>query len=260
MYVRSTSFYENPLDDESTPGIPPEIEHLAASLTHLGVFDTKIGRLPEQIGRLTKLVELQLTNTGLVALPDSIGNLSSLYYLYLENNKLTSLPTTIASIRFLYSITLDNNPKLRSIQSLNGVANLNNVRTNNCPIEWLPLNLPKLDSLYMSYNNLTDLVGIGSLGNSTTTSKYFYFRMNRIRFIPPQIRVVRSLYWLDLDNNELATLPTDIFNITTLRYLYIRDNLFSGAELRAIVAKFNSTNASLSLQWSYMRSSPIQVQ
>jgi hypothetical protein len=51
--------------------------------------------------------------------------------------------------------------------------------------ESLPLNLPNLHNLYMRYNNLTDLIGIGILSNNTTIySKWFDFTMNRIRFIP----------------------------------------------------------------------------
>ncbi len=101
LYVRSTSFYEFELDDESVPGIPSEIERLASSLTYFAVYDTTVTHLPEQIGKLTRLYQLTLSNTGLVALPDSIGNLSSLMYLHLMDNKLTSLPATIANIRSL---------------------------------------------------------------------------------------------------------------------------------------------------------------
>lgn len=79
--------------------------------------------------------------------------------------------------------------------------------------------------------------------------KFFYLNQNRIRFIPPQIRHVRNLYRLEVDNNESATLPTELFNITTLRILYIRNNIFSEAELKAIVAMFNTTNPSLNLYW-----------
>ena len=247
LYVRGTSFYELEPDDDSVPGIPSEIERLGSSLRYFGVFDTELNHLPEQIGSLTRLFQLQLVNTELVALPDSIGNLSSLHYLYLDRNKLTSLPLTMANLRSLYSVSLNQNSKLRSIQSLNGFPYLNSLQASNCLIERLPLNLPYLYSLQMSYNNLTDLIGIGTLGNKTTFTKSFYFNMNRIRFISPLIRNVRNLYSFNLENNELATLPTEIYNMTTLRFLYIRNNLFSGDELRAIVAKFNVTNPSLNL-------------
>jgi Leucine-rich repeat (LRR) protein len=219
LCVRSTSFFELEVDNDSVRRLSSEIQRLAPSLVTLNIYDTTITHLPEQIGKLTRLYQLQLSNTGLVALPDSIGNLSSLSHLYLSGNKLTSLPTTIANIQVLYSVLLDDNLKLRSLQSLNGLPNLISSYARNSLIERLPLNLPNLYYLYMSNNNLTDLIGTGTLGNKTTLSKHFYFNMNRIQFVPPQIRFVRNLYYLNLDNNELATLRTDIFNLTTLRYL-----------------------------------------
>jgi Leucine-rich repeat (LRR) protein len=249
LYVRGTSFYEFALDNDSVPGIPSEIERLAPSLKKFSVYDTTVGHLPEQIGKLTSLIRLELFNTGLVAIPDSIDNLSLLEQLYLSNNNLTSLPTTMANLQSLTNVYLNNNPRLRSVQSLNGLPNLRALYTSYCPIERLPLNLPDLNSLTMYTNNLTDLIGIGTLGNSTTFTKIFNFNMNRIRFVPPQIRHVRNLYSLYLDDNELTTLPTEIFNITTLRFLLIRNNFFSVPELTAIVAKFNTTNPSLTLYW-----------
>jgi leucine-rich repeat protein SHOC2 len=249
LFVRSTSFYQFGIDDDFVCQLPAEIELLAPSLLYLGVYDSTVTHLPEQIGRLTRLYSLDLFSTGLVVLPDSFGNLSSLQLLGLSNNKLTSLPTTIINIRTLYQIILTNNVRLRSVQSLNGLSNLQILNTDRCPIERIPLNLPGLYVLQMNNNNLTDLVGIRTLGNNTIVSKQFYFKMNHIRLLPPQIGYVRNLYRLDLDQNELASLPLDIFNVTTLRYLDIRNNLFSGTELRTIAAKFNATNPSLSLHY-----------
>lgn len=161
LTVYSTSFYEYPSDNDLTPGISPEIERLALSLTSLTVYDTTIGTLPQEIGKLSRLHTLQLPNTGLVVLPDSIGNLSALRTLNLQNNKLTSLPTAMTNLRSLGYVTLTNNPALRSVQSLNGLPYLSTLYTSSCPIERLPLNLPNLYSLYMSNNNLTDLVNVG---------------------------------------------------------------------------------------------------
>jgi Leucine-rich repeat (LRR) protein len=259
LYVRNTGFFEFEPDDDFVRQLPPEIERLAL-LKYFDVFDTKVTHLPEQIGKLTHLEGLTFFNTGLVALPDSIGNLSSLIFLDLSKNKLTSLPTTIAKSRSLGYVNLENNLKLRSVQSLNGLPNLYNLSTIYCPIERLPLDLPELSGLHMYNNNLTDLIGIGTLGNKTTDLKWFGFTMNRIRFIPPSIHYVCNLEGLDLDDNQLRTLPTELFNMTTLRYLDIRNNPFSSDELEAIVAKFNTTNPSLHLYWSSMRSLPVKTQ
>lgn len=250
LYVRNTYFYETDSDDESIRRVPSQIELLASSLVYFAVYDTTITHLPEQIGRLNYLYRLELLNTGLITLPDSINNLSSLSHLYLSNNHLTSLPTTMANMRLLYNVRLDNNPKLRSIQALNGLSSVYSLHAPNCAIERLPLNLPNLYTLDLSYNNLTDLINIGTLGNTSIGIKIFSFQRNSIRYIPSQIRSVRNLFDLNLDTNELTTLPVDLFNMTSLRYLYIRNNLFTGAELKAIVSRFNQTNPTMNLYWT----------
>ncbi|CAF3293964.1 unnamed protein product, partial [Rotaria sp. Silwood2] len=169
LYIRKTSFYNTDYQ------LPIEIIHLASTLTTLGIYDTRITHLPEQISKLKHLQSLELVNTNLIALPNGIGNLSSLTLLYLPNNKLTSLPKTIKNIRLLSQIVLKNNPYLRSIQSINGLSNLRVLQTDNCPIERLPLHLPQLTDLHMSKNNLSHLIGIRTLGYKTNNSKYFYF-------------------------------------------------------------------------------------
>ncbi|CAF1324986.1 unnamed protein product [Adineta steineri] len=247
LEIRNTSLYEFELDDNSIRSLPSEIELLATSLTHFGVYDTPVAHLPEQIGKLRTLYYLELSNTGLLDLPNSIGDLSSLLDLRLSLNKLTSLPTTLRNLRSLTHAMIVSNPQLRSLQSLNGLPDLQSLYTRNCSIERLPSNLPNLNVLDMAYNNLTDLVNIRTLGNNSNAPKYFFFSINRIHSLPPQIGYVRNLSRLDLDRNELTNLPSDLLNITTLRHLDIRNNRFSITELQIIAAQFNRTNPNLKL-------------
>ncbi|CAF0952583.1 unnamed protein product [Rotaria sordida] len=252
LYIRNTSFYN------TNHQLPIEIDYLASTLTHLSIYDTKITHLPEQIGKLKYLQSLELVNTNLITLPNSIGNLSSLIVLYLPNNKLISLPKTIKNIQSLSQIVLKNNPYLHSIQSLNYLSKLKALQTDNCPIETLPLYLPQLTDLHMSKNNLTNLIGIRTLGYKTNHRKFFYFNNNHIQSIPPQIQYVKNLYFLNLDYNHLISLPLDIFNVTTLHYLYIRYNNFSVIELKAIIEKFNITHPYMKLYYLNRKNSIVK--
>jgi Leucine-rich repeat (LRR) protein len=252
LYIRRTRFHDG------NGGLPAEIERLAPTLTHLGIYNVPITHLPEQIGELKHLESLVLSNTGLITLPDSIGNLSSLALLSLPYNKLTSLPTTVLKIPLLWELILSHNPYLRSIKSINGHRYLSYLQTDNCPIEEIPVNLPQLTDLNMFNNNLTNLVNIRTLGNETESEKYFDFDKNYIRFVPPQIQYVKNLYSLNLDNNKLKMLPSDIFDIQTLDYLSIRNNSFNNVELKEIVNKFKITNPSLTLCYSSKSTSSVK--
>ncbi len=233
LYVRNTKFLN------FLHGFP--IQLLPQSITRLTIQDTIVANLTEQIGKLKCLKWLELSNTGLMILPKSIGGLSSLTHLNLQNNKLTSLPTTIKNTRSLLVLILNNNPHLRSIQSINGHPNLKVLRTHNCPIEQIPVNLPLLTDLSMSNNSLTDLFDIQTLGDEAKDIKSFNFYGNSIRHLSPQIRQVNNLDILNLDRNKMYSLPSDIFNLTKLKFLYIRNNYFNHKELNETVSRFKDT-------------------
>jgi len=220
------------------PKIPSHIECLASSLTELSIYDTKITHLPNQIGKLINLQVLKLSNTGLKSLPHSIGDLSSLTILYLPNNNLESLPITIKNLRLLKQITLSNNPYLHSVQPLNGLPSLSILDTRHCPIKRIPRHLPQLTDLSMTNNSLTKITGIQTLGTETNSKKMFYFDMNSIESVPPQIRQVKNLFRLNLNDNKLETLPSDIYNMSTLQFLFVNNNFLSDNELKKIFIQF----------------------
>ena len=219
--------------------VPPDIKCLASSLIDLSIYDTKFTHLPNEIGKLKRLRILKLSNTGLISLPNAIGDLSSLAFLYLPNNKLTSLPETIKNLRSLEQLILTNNPYLHSIEPLNGLPFLRILDTRHCSIKIIPNNLPQLTALYMSNNSLTKLTSMETLGNGTNSPKSFYFDLNYIAFVSPQIRHVKNLVLLNLNDNELKILPTDIFDIPTLRRLFVHNNSLDDDQLKKLSIKFN---------------------
>ena len=242
LEIRNTCFF--PCNHAQ---IPSEIECLTSSLTELSIYNTKITHLPKEIGKLVHLQVLKLSNTGLMSLPDSIGDLSSLTMLYLPNNNLKSLPESIKNLRSLRQLTLTNNRYLHSIEPLNGLPSLSTLDTRHCPIPVLPQNLPQLTDLYMSNNSLTKLAAIETLGTATNSKKSFYFDMNSIESVPPQIQEVNNLFWLNLNQNKLKDLPTNIFNIITLSYLNIQRNDFDPRNLKTIVFNFHNSNPNVSI-------------
>jgi Leucine-rich repeat (LRR) protein len=245
-HLKSLSVYNTPFHDFNFQ-LPAEIELLAHSLKHLTIHNVSITRLPKQIGKLINLMRLEITNTGLASVPDDFGNLTSLEILNLSDNNLTKLPTTITNIRKLTHLKLNNNFNLRTIQTLNGHSSLTSLETNNCSIKYIPLNLPKLTTLYMSNNNLSDIINITTLGYASSNEKSFYLDNNQIKFIPNQIRLVENLAFLYLDHNQLSYLCPNFFNITVLRYLCISNNHFSGDDLKKYKDEFMAKNPKLNI-------------
>ena len=83
--------------------LPPEIGQLT-SLTHLNLsnsYNTKnknqLTELPPEIGQLTNLQSINLDNNQLTTLPEAIGQLTNLRSLNFDNNGLTTLPEAISN-------------------------------------------------------------------------------------------------------------------------------------------------------------------
>ncbi|CAF1388125.1 unnamed protein product [Adineta steineri] len=205
----------------------------------------KMEYLPEQIIKLEKLKTLKISHVNLTFLPDIIDNLSSLTDLLISYTNLEELPKTISNLKSLVEITLIKNPYLRSIKTIDGLPALQILVARNCSIQDLPRNLPKLKDLFMSYNNLTSLSGIETLSNKANKSQTFEFDNNSIQSIGPEIGHLRTLSRLQLDHNQLHNLPTDMFNMTKLAHLYLRNNSFLLNEIQYLKNEFKKENSKL---------------
>ncbi|XP_074070828.1 DISP complex protein LRCH3 isoform X2 [Macrotis lagotis] len=88
--------------------LPEEIGHLR-HLTELDVSCNEIQTLPPQVGNLESLRDLNIRRNHLVRLPEELADLP-LIRLDFSCNKVTSIPVCYRNLRHLQMITLDNNP------------------------------------------------------------------------------------------------------------------------------------------------------
>ncbi|XP_072469807.1 DISP complex protein LRCH3 isoform X6 [Notamacropus eugenii] len=88
--------------------LPEEIGHLR-NLTELDVSCNEIQTLPPQVGNLESLRDLNIRRNHLVRLPEELADLP-LIRLDFSCNKITSIPVCYRNLRHLQMITLDNNP------------------------------------------------------------------------------------------------------------------------------------------------------
>uniref|UniRef100_A0A8C7AY87 Leucine rich repeats and calponin homology domain containing 3 n=1 Tax=Neovison vison TaxID=452646 RepID=A0A8C7AY87_NEOVI len=88
--------------------LPEEIGHLR-HLTELDVSCNEIQTIPSQIGNLEALRDLNVRRNHLVRLPEELAELP-LIRLDFSCNKITAIPVCYRNLRHLQIITLDNNP------------------------------------------------------------------------------------------------------------------------------------------------------
>lgn len=104
--------------------------------------------LPESIGNLVNLQELDLGWNQLIYLPESFGNLVNVRKLHLWGNKLTSLPESFGNLVNLQELDLSDNP----LVCLSNIS-LEVLRIAHIPSDNL---LSKGESLFLS-NNYSEL-------------------------------------------------------------------------------------------------------
>ncbi|GAY42238.1 hypothetical protein CUMW_065240 [Citrus unshiu] len=164
------------------------------------------GRMPSEIGALSKLEKLVLSHNSLT----EIGALSRLKVLDLSYNRLTgTIPSEIGSLRDLLDLNLSNN-------ILNG----------SIPLEFG--NLKDLDQLRLQGNKLDGLIP-SSIGNLTNLT-YLDLSLNQLSGrLPQEVGNLKNLKSLFLDNNHLSgPIPSTLYHLNQLATLCLGYNKLVG--------------------------------
>nr|XP_020465724.1 podocan isoform X2 [Monopterus albus] len=182
---------------------------LSDKTRQLSLQNNKIEKITvEHISHLHELETLNLQNNWLTT--DGLEDegfeiLEQLAYLYLANNKLTwapkVLPPSLVSADFaanqltrIYPYTFGHKPKLRSV--------------------------------YLHNNKLTDAGLPDHMFNASDTLEILTMSSNFLRVVPRNLP--STLYRLHLKSNKLEKIPAGAFdNLSNLRELYLQNNLLS---------------------------------
>ncbi len=183
-----------------------------------------ITTLPDNIGNLSKLIELSLLNNQLITIPDSIGNLTNLNSLSLSANQITILPGSIGNLANLRWLYLGSNRLTAIPHTLGNLSNLTSLSLRDNYLNILPDtigNLSSLKCLHIDRNQLASLPdSIGNLFELTELN----LSNNRLTNLPDSIGNLTQLTHLNLNHNCLTSLPDTIGNLISLRELQIDGN------------------------------------
>ncbi|HEU4622027.1 MAG TPA: leucine-rich repeat domain-containing protein [Burkholderiaceae bacterium] len=126
---------------------------LSLNLSGLGLTS-----LPEHIGQLDHVVDLDLRDNKLQALPESIGQLQQLRALHVGDNALTALPHALGRLKMLRTLVANNN-QLRDLpESMREMTELHTLDISENHLESLSPHLPpSITALYAASNQMTSL-------------------------------------------------------------------------------------------------------
>ncbi len=194
------------------------------------------GTIPDSLGSLTSLEELNLTFNSLTGtIPDSLGNLTNLRILALRDNDLTgTIPASLGNLRNLELLYLwDNNLTGAIPHSLGNLTNLLELLAwDNDLTGALPDSLGNLSNLLQLSFGQNDLTGAipDSLGNLTNLQHLGLYSNDLFGVIPDSLGNLTDLQQLRLSSNSLTgSIPDWLGNLTQLDDLDLSGNALSGA-------------------------------
>ncbi|XP_034697482.1 probable leucine-rich repeat receptor-like protein kinase At1g35710 [Vitis riparia] len=207
------------------------------SLLHLNVSHSSMyGRIPDEIGMLTKLTYLRISECDVHGeLPVSLGNLTLLEELDLAYNNLSGvIPSSLGYLKNLIHLDLSFNYGLSGVipSSLGYLKNLKyldlSINEINGSIPYQIGNLKNLTHLYLVSNSLSGVIP-SSLANLSNL-EYLFLNFNRINgSIPSEIGNLKNLVQLCFSHNSLiGTIPPSLGHLTNLTYLHLFNNQIQG--------------------------------
>ena len=194
------------------------------------------GNIPEEIGELVNLNELDLSNNSLSGnIPSTIGNLQNLYFLDLMHNQLSGpIPSEIGNLDNLQVLWLGDNQLSGSIPS--EIGNLINLRqfsgwennfSGNFPTEFW--NLTNLEYIWLERAGLEGDISpqISQLNNL----RHLEIWDNQLTGpILQYITNLNQLEHIEIDqNNFTGNIPSEISNLSYLNVLWLAGNQFTGS-------------------------------
>jgi len=183
---------------------------------------------PSPLENASKTGRLVLADNKLESLPPGLWLLGhTLRLLDLSGNRLTELPSQIGSLIQLQSLKLSNNRLVRLPEEIYYLTNLKTLVADHNLLEYSSA-LPRgcLRNVDLSFNCFAGEVGHPSLAMPPCV---YVCKLsdNRITSIAPSFgfETLRDLQELDLDNNSLKTIPSEIGALSKLSCLKLRNNM-----------------------------------
>uniref|UniRef100_A0A251UVE8 Putative leucine-rich repeat domain, L domain-like protein n=1 Tax=Helianthus annuus TaxID=4232 RepID=A0A251UVE8_HELAN len=182
----------------------------------------KLKSLPGSICSLHYLRVLSLADCGIEELPEDIGQLECLEELDLRRSKIKHLPDSICKLKYLKALILRSCNIIRDIPpSICKLKHLKKLYLSNCSgLEKLPENLGDLESLITLELRSTKIRDVPSSICKLKHLKYLLLsNCSGLEKLPENLGDLESLKTLDLSSTKIRDVPSSICKLKHLHYL-----------------------------------------
>jgi len=202
--------------------LPPTVVD-CYTLVELNLKGNLIDLLPVSYGKLVNLEILDLSGNKLKKFTLHENELPRLKRLDLSENQIEELDANISTLKELELLNLSKNriSKLPEgvFKGLKNIRLLDLKENKLTAFEEFP-ETGKLDSIFLSYNQLKYIAGFEKCPNLTVLD----LKSNKLEKLNPDISLLKELKTLDISNNDLSDIPTEIGFMTKLVRVSLEGN------------------------------------
>lgn len=152
------------IESQSLTSLPDDIEKLT-NLVQLNLVDNRLTTLPPVISKLANLKVLNVSKNQLAGLPDAIGDLQKLTDLTLDHNKIQILPNSMRNLHQLKWFSLTNNRLAILPDWIKELTQLKRLFLTGNRLTALPKELPNLERIDINNNTFTTPPDLSALRN-----------------------------------------------------------------------------------------------
>jgi Leucine-rich repeat (LRR) protein len=214
-----------PSNDEARIYELPEGIGLMTWLKEVNLNGNRIEKLPEGFFNLNKLTKIFLNGNKLSELQNLFSSFNELTHLDLGSNDLSNIPDTIYLLKNLSYLNLGSNDKITQISNLIGnLTKIEELFLDTCHIREIPkefCNLKKLKTINLNYNELTSLPD--PLHNLPELEN-IGLKRNKISNLPNSLSGLSNLKHLDFEECELENVSNSIGDLKKLETLNLQRN------------------------------------
>jgi Leucine-rich repeat (LRR) protein len=168
-----------------------------------------IEMIPSEVWMMTKLRHLSLYDNKLSFIPSELSCLSNLTHLNLSSNQITHLSNQINKLTQLQYLNLSCNRLTEFPDDISSLLHLSGLWIYNNKLNQFPSQLPpNLVRLNLNWNLITSIPS--TILFSLTRLEILDLSNNQITILPTQIGLLTSLQELCLNNNKLSFIPSDL--------------------------------------------------
>ncbi len=212
------------LDWYGLNAVPEAIRELSRLSSLRIKFTNRPTSLPNSLGQLAQLENLEISAGRMKVLPDSIGNLTRLQRLDVSANHLTSLPDSVGRLAKLRILNVSMNQLERLPESLGDLQELEELMLYENRLNTLPDSLGKLKRLKALAISLNAINSLPESLAGLVALETFDVSGNNLTSVPGFLCSLANLRFVGLGENKLTHLPDALGRLTQLEFLNLSNH------------------------------------